>query len=212
MLDSITSTGRRPASPGSLAPGLAAAIVILAVVVVVNELLPTGSKLFFTSRPPSCDAANAASPEATQTLSPLAFTSLPEGKNVAECTFGSQRWRYTVVSVGRQKSVQWHDYRPSEEAKGIWVIARVRVENLSRFTASLSPEDLAIQDGGQNYYRADSSMSYAYSNHNRLADPLGSYPPGVAAVAAFLFDVKPDAGGLKLFPARCRSATVSLGK
>ncbi len=112
-------------------------------------------------------------------------------------TVSSGNWRYTVTRVERQEAVRCFKYDDPTEAKGIWQIVQVRVTNIGTKTYSLHTWDFEINDEAGHTYEA-ANESRAYSSLNGLSKPGDDYPPNVEAEIGLIFDVDPNAAGLKL--------------
>jgi len=106
-------------------------------------------------------------------------------------------WKYTVTKTDRQKQVQWTAFGNTFDAKGIWQIINVQVENIGKQTYAINTWDFEVRDGGGVVYKA-ASESGMYARSLKLSSTGEDFPPGVPAELILLFDVNPAATGLKL--------------
>jgi hypothetical protein len=111
-------------------------------------------------------------------------------------TVGKGNWGYLVTETAREKTITWSDFGNKTTAKGIWQIVHVRVLNISKETLPINTWDFEVKDAKGITYKADLN-SITYSSYKNLSKPMDNYPPGVPAEIALIFDVNPEATGLK---------------
>lgn len=125
-------------------------------------------------------------------------------------TITSGNWKYTVSKATREKTIKWSDFGNQTEAKGVWQIVHVKLENVGKETALINTWDFEVKDAAGITYKADTD-SVSYSSYNKLSKPMDNYPPGVPAEIGLVFDVNPSAKGLKLWLVQAK-AFVELGQ
>lgn len=139
---------------------------------------------------------------ATSTATPAPLPKIGE-------TVTAGNWKYTVSKVARQKSVTWSSFGNKTDAKGIWQIVHVKLENIGKRTYTLNTWDFEVKSGDITFEAASDSISY--SSFNNLSKSMDDYPPGVPAEIGLLFDVNPEAKGLTLWLVQAKVA-IDLGQ
>jgi len=112
-------------------------------------------------------------------------------------TITSGNWRYTVTGVSDSKTVPYSDFGNTFEAKGVWLIVDLTIENIGNETSAINTWDFEVKDGaGTTYSTAFESISY--SSYKKSAAPGDQLPPNVPVSIALLYDVDPAASGFSL--------------
>lgn len=163
-------------------------IIGLFVILAIIAAAVGGNKSDSQSAPASGQSQSTQSPKPAATA-----VSVPKVGD----TITKGNWKYTVSMVDRQKSVQWSEFGNKTDAKGIWQIVHVQVENIGKQTYPINSWDFEIVDANKIIFKAD-SQSIMYSSFKKLDKPMDNYPPGVPAEIGLLFDVNPNATGLRL--------------
>ncbi len=153
--------------------------------------------------------ASDAAPAAGSTAPAAAVSGAPRAAALDE-TVVSGNWQYTVTTVARQPTLEWNSLSAPEQARGVWLVLHVRVENTGSARAPLHPTDFQGQDAAGTVYPVDERLSAYYSAFHRLSMPAGVYPPHVAVEVGLVCDVDPAATGWQLQIAGA-SRAVALG-
>ncbi len=125
-------------------------------------------------------------------------------------TITSGNWRYTVTGVSDGKTVPYSDFGNTFEAKGVWLIVDLTIENVGNQTSTINTWDFEVKDSaGTTYSTAGESVSY--SMYRKSAAPGDQLPPNVPVSIALLYDVNPAASGFSL-SLRQAGVTVELGR
>lgn len=125
-------------------------------------------------------------------------------------TITSGNWKYTVTGVSESKTVPYSDFGNTFEAKGIWLIIDLNVENVGNETSVINTWDFEVKDSaGTTYSTAFESISY--SLYKKSAAPGDQLPPNVPVSIALLYDVSPGASGFSL-SLRQAGVIVELGR
>lgn len=106
-------------------------------------------------------------------------------------------WEYQVSKVAQAKSINGL-FGTTYDAKGIWTIVQIKVQDIGRQTYTLNGWDFELRDSNGITYKTDDMQSDRYSEDKKLSNPGDSFPPGVPAEIGLVFDTNPAASGLKL--------------
>lgn len=107
-------------------------------------------------------------------------------------------WAYMVTKVEKAKSVSWSQFGNKSDAKGTFLIVTLGIQNVGKETYPVNAWDFEVQDGSGVKYKTALMESSTYSGYLGLSKVGDNYPPGVPAAMALLFDINPNATGLKL--------------
>lgn len=134
-----------------------------------------------------------AKPTPTAVVLPAVGTPIAEGN-----------WVYRVNEVERAETVTWSQYGNKTDAKGEWIIAFLTIKNIGKETYALNAWDFEIHDSASIKYKADSMTSSMYAEYKGASGLGDDFPPGVQAETYILFDVNPDAKGLRLWVSQAK--------
>jgi hypothetical protein len=114
----------------------------------------------------------------------------------------SNKWELKVINVEHPgKQLQWSDYGKIEEASGTWLVVHISLKNTALDDSSIHPSNFRIIDSqGKTYdHYKDYTVSETYELYrggqlivNKLIKSSNQ------ANCYLLFDIPPDATGLKL--------------
>ena len=171
--------------------------IIIGVVglLVVIGIASSGSKSSGTATPTGSNT-QVASAAPTTAPAKVAPTATPMAKIGETITAGN--WTYQVSKTSRDKTITWSTFGNKTDAKGIWQIVQIKIQNIGKQTYPINAWDFEIKDDGGITYKADSVTSSEYASFNKLSKPSDNYPPGVPAEIGVVFDINPEAKGLKL--------------
>ena len=113
-------------------------------------------------------------------------------------TIKGGNWEYQVTKLDQQKTITWSQYGNKADAKGIWQIVHIKLQNVGNQTHPINAWDFEVKDDAGITYKADAMVSMQYSDFSKLSKPMDNYPPGVPAEIGVAFDINPAAKGLKL--------------
>jgi hypothetical protein len=114
----------------------------------------------------------------------------------------SNKWELKIINVEHPgKQLQWSDYGKIEEASGTWLVVNISLKNTAQEDSSIHPSNLRIIDSQGKIY--DHYKDYTitetyelYRGGQLIVNKL--IKPGNKANCYLLFDISPDATGLKL--------------
>lgn len=119
-------------------------------------------------------AATATSPsKATAAVATAVPTSAPTPK--LGDTVSKGNWKYCVTETDSQKTVTWSDFGNKTDAKGVWQIVHVKLENIGKETLSINSRDFEVNDFGGITHKAASD-----SAPTRSCRSQGMIPPPVS--------------------------------
>lgn len=155
---------------------------------VTSTLKPTSTPL-----PPTATPA----PKPTNTPPPPTATPKPLPK-VGE-TVAAGNWEYTVTSVEKAKTLTWSDFGNTSDAKGIWLIVYLTLKNVGKENFSINNWDFELNDStGVKYNVSTDGGAFMFIGYKKLSNLGEQFPPGVAVKTALIYDIAPDAKGLRL--------------
>jgi hypothetical protein len=177
-------------------------IVAIVVVLVIASALSSGgsqpTQQAAAPAPTSAPGQPTQAPQAKPTATPVILPQIGE-------TITEGNWAYRVTKVDTAKTVTWSEYGNKTDAKGEWVIVAITLKNIGKETYSLNTWDFEVHDSAGIKYKGDTTgpgMMYAeYKGGSSLSD---SFPPGVQVETYAIFDVNPEAKGLKLWLAQAK--------
>lgn len=111
-------------------------------------------------------------------------------------------WKLKLVDVEHPgTTLKWSNYGDTKEASGTWLVVYVSLENTKSESSSLSPFNFRVTDSKGTIYNHYENLAitdvYArYRDGKSIANDI--LLPGSKANYYLLFDVSPDATGLKL--------------
>lgn len=139
-------------------------------------------------------------PPATATAVPQPS---PDALSRVGQTVHGKNWSYVVTNVEKVKTLSWVESygTPSKaDAKGLWVVVYLTLKNTGRENFEINDHDFELRDGsGVKYTTSRQSDLYGFRRAKKLAALGEQFPPGVPANTAVVFDIAPDAVGLKLW-------------
>lgn len=113
----------------------------------------------------------------------------------------SNKWELKILAVEHPgKELQWSDYRRTEEASGTWLVVHISLKNTAQHDSSIHPSNFNIKDSqGKTYaHYPDYTVTETYELYRGgqlIVNKL--IKPGNKANCYLLFDILPDATGLK---------------
>ena len=117
-------------------------------------------------------------------------------------------WEYTVTQVKRTKDpLVWTQFGNSTQAKGEWLIIDLDLKNVDKESSPVNTHDFEVQDaGGVKYsHSADFGAYSAFPDYHKLSKLGQQFPPNVSVRTVLVFDISPDAKGLKLHLKQART-------
>jgi hypothetical protein len=186
--------------------GIGGLVVIILVAIIAS--VGGGSRATVQSSSPSQTAIaatiNSAStpvwevqPAASPTANPKIAADVAGLRKIGDVVTAGN-WAYQVIKTDQQRTVQWSPFGNMSDAKGIWQIVHIKIQNIGKETYPINAWDFEIKDDAGVTYKSAWTDSVNYSAYNKLSKPSDQYPPGVAVVMGILFDVNPQGQGLKL--------------
>lgn len=116
-------------------------------------------------------------------------------------TVASRNWEYTVTKVERTKTFKWTAFGNTTNAKGVWLIVCLTLKNIGSESLHIGPWDFGLIDATGKQYSPYVGFDYFWFLETMKSEPIGAmelFPPGVAFNTILLFDINPEARGLKL--------------
>ncbi len=114
----------------------------------------------------------------------------------------SNKWEVNILDVEHAgKELQWSDYGKTEEALGTWLVVHISLKNTAQQDLSIHPSNFNIKDSqGRTYaHYQDYTVTETYELYRGgqlIVNTL--IKPGNKANCYLLFDISPEATGLKL--------------
>lgn len=159
---------------------------------------PTAASLPTAALPPTATAQPAATkpPVSTATAKPPTATATPLPKVGQTIVVGN--WEYTVTGVEQVKVLTWSDFGNTSEAKGIWLIVYLTLKNVGKENFGINTWDFALTAGEVKYSFSTDGGAFMFIDYKKMAHLGEQFPPGVAVKTALIYDIAPDAKGLRL--------------
>lgn len=177
-------------------PAPAVAIGSGAAAAAVSSTAPAGA-------PPSSAAPTKPAATAAPSATPLA--------KVGQTVTG-KNWAYQVTNVEKTKTLTWSEFGNKTDAKGVWVIPYLTLQNIAKQNYPINAHDFELRDDGGVKYTSSSQLeAFSFLRFKKLGALGEQFPPGVPVNTAVVFDVAPDAKGLKLWLVQ-ESILVDLGQ
>jgi hypothetical protein len=125
------------------------------------------------------------------TATPLPKTGTPVAKG---------NWRYTVGDVSRANTLPGSRSDKAETAKGIFLVVPIQLVNLGKTNFSINSWDFHLYADNDVQYATDIETDYLCWNlEDKGCVALGdAIPPGISVVTVLVFDINPNAKGLRL--------------
>ena len=121
-------------------------------------------------------------------------------------------WDLVVNQPTTSKSLVWGEFGSSSNAVGTFVVVPVDLTNASKQAYLVNYFDFQIIDNQGRVYAANTDLvGLSYSKHAGGQDLTTEVPPGTTIKAYLVFDVSPQAQGLKLMFKQGNNPQVSLG-
>ena len=114
-------------------------------------------------------------------------------------------WEYTVTKVERTRQLVWSDFGNRSDAQGIFVVIYLTLKNLGKQNYSINSWDFELRDDNDAKYQTARDMLMIV-RQMKLASLGDQFVPGLSIQTALIFDVNPDATGLKLYLDQARAA------
>lgn len=143
-------------------------------------------------------------PKPTETPKPL--------PKVGE-TITAGNWEYTVEKLEKAKTLTWSQFGNKTDAKGTWLVVYMTLKNVGKENFSINTWDFELNDATGIKYNTttDVATAYGFNDLKKLAKLGEQFPPGVSTKTALLFDIAPDAKGLKLLVKQAQTS-IDLGQ
>jgi hypothetical protein len=150
-------------------------------------------------------------PPPTNTPKPPTATPTPLPKIGQTVSVGN--WEYTVTKVEKEKTLTWSEFGNTSEAKGTWLIVYMTLKNIGKQNFGINTWDFELRDASDIKYdtSTDFGTTAMFLSYKKLSNLGEQYPPGVPVNTALIFDIAPDAKGLKLVLKQARTS-VDLGE
>jgi hypothetical protein len=125
-----------------------------------------------------------------------------------------KNWDLKVLSTQKPgKALVWSEFGNQSDAAGTWLVIPIELKNTGNTNFGVNTFDFELKDGkGITYkYSTDVGASYGYSKYKGGQDVGGQVPPGVTVKYFLVFDIAPDATGLKLVFRQDKNPQINLG-
>lgn len=118
-----------------------------------------------------------------------------------------KNWVYLIKSaqaIHRVKTLKWTSVGNVLTAKGQYLVIEIGLLNKAKQNFGIAPRDFELQDAGGTTYRPSTEFGISGAlelNYGiKAVGPSGTdaVPPDVAVLAGLVFDINPEAKGLKL--------------
>lgn len=112
----------------------------------------------------------------------------------------SGNWSYTVQEVQRTKELVWSDFGNKDTAVGEFLIVLLQLKNVGKENFGINAHDFQVFDESGTKYDAKAfpvGFNLWLQRNGRQA-LCSQCPPGVALDTGVLFDISPEAAGLRL--------------
>jgi hypothetical protein len=111
-----------------------------------------------------------------------------------------KNWAVTVQAPERPgKELVWSNVGNKSAAAGTWLIVPVDLRNTGGQNFGVNTFDFELRDGAGAIYNVSSDVgAYGYAEYKQGAPLGGQVPPGVTVRSYAIFDINPDATGLRL--------------
>lgn len=141
--------------------------------------------------------ATIAGPSPTVPLTPTA-TALTAPAGLGQ-TIRLRNWELTVRGVGRPGgTLKWSDDGDTSKAAGTWVVVTVDLRNIGGRDFGVSPWDFSLlAEDGTEYGLSPDAGAAAYSIYQGGSFVGEAMPPGAVARYYLVFDIDPNAAGLR---------------
>jgi len=150
-----------------------------------------------TSTPkPAPTEKPSATPKPTETPKPTA-TPLPSLNQVVS----AKNWDIALTAVEKPgKTLAWSSYGNKTTASGTWLVVSLDATNTGRENFGLDYSDFTLYDGNGIKYNVteDSGVRYGYTESRGGSNVGAQVPPGVTVHYYIVFDINPEAKGLRL--------------
>lgn len=143
-----------------------------------------------------------------------AATSKPEPTPIPKVgqVVNGKNWSYQVTNVEKTKTLTWSEFGNKTDAKGVWLIPYLTLQNISKQNYPINAHDFELRDdGGVKYTTSSQIEAFSFLRYKKLGALGEQFPPGVPVNTAVVFDVSPEAKGLKLWLSQ-ESVLVDLGQ
>ena len=109
-------------------------------------------------------------------------------------------WEYKVTKVTRPRTVQV--LGSASRPKGQWLLVSMVLKNIAKEPYMLNAWDFEVHKPDGTKFKMDDSA--AWLGVGRKSALSGDFPPGASVDIDLLFDIAPDAGGLRLWLAQAK--------
>lgn len=161
--------------------------------------------------PTTVERSTGAPAAAAPTLAASAAATATPGPKVGD-TVRSGNWQYTVTKVERVKALKYGDFTGSTvDALGQWLVVSLTLTNIGSQNFPINTFDFQATDAGGVKYDTSTKLEiFSYVRYQRLTSLGEQFPPGVAVKTALVFDINPEATGLKLVLKQANGTTIAL--
>lgn len=123
----------------------------------------------------------------------------------------SGNWEYTVTKAEKTKTLVWSQFGNKTDATGVWLIVSMTLKNIGNRNFGINTWDFELRDGSGAQYTTSSKLeAFAYIDYAKLASLGEQVPPGLEVKTALIFDINPEAKGLKLVLKQANNTTIAL--
>lgn len=160
-----------------------------------------------TERPmPTARPTNTPQPSATARPTPTP----PPGLNT---TVSVMNWDIKATKAEKLgQTLTWSQYGNKSQAAGTWFVVTVEMKNTGKTNFGINTHDFKLLDAsGIEYKTSDDFGTYAYSEYKGGQNIGKQVPPGVTVRYFVVFDIAPDAKGLRFQFDQDKKPTFDLG-
>lgn len=174
-------------------------VIGLVVLIVIIGAVANGSKgnnASVTPASPSGAAASPGSPSAATAAKPsVQATAAPKlGDTVTK-----GNWAYTVTKVDKPgKNIDTGNQFSKLDALGTWLAVYMTIKNVGNANFPINRTDFELQDSAGTKSNVTTESMGIWLQKINLKELGAQIPPGISFDTAILFDINPDAKGLKL--------------
>jgi hypothetical protein len=124
-----------------------------------------------------------------------------------------KNWNLKVLGTEKPgKTITWTEFGNTVDAVGTWLIIPVELKNTGNANFGVHTFDFQLKDGkGVTYDHSSELGAFAYSKFKGGQDVGGQVPPGLTVKYYLVFDIAPDANGLKLVFRQDKNPQINLG-
>lgn len=139
---------------------------------------------------------------------PVTATSAP-AKVGDKVTSGN--WSYMVTKVEKVKTLTWSDFGNKADALGTWVVVSMTLQNVGKQNHPINTFDFQLVDSAGTKYDTSSKIEvFSFVRYVKLTALGEQFPPGIDVKTALVFDVNPNATGLKVVLKQANDMAIAL--